>query len=354
MSVFRFVTGIGGNDVAVDLGTANTVLYARSSASLLSEPSILAVDWRNGELQGVGNDAAQILGRQEICAIRPLNDGVIADLTATELMLRHLIDRVYPRRWPHPRVVAAVPSAVSEVEQRAVAEACLSAGAREAYLIEKPIAAALGAGLPVGRPTGSMVLELGAGSSEVAVMSMGSIVTSRSLRVGGNELDRAIVNHLKRYHRTHIGPRTAEQIKLEIGSASPRPEPETQLPVCGREIATELLKTVPLTSEEIRWVLDKPVSRIVAAVIETLDRTPPALGADIIDRGITLTGGGSLLHGLAHRLQHETGMPARVAESPHTCVALGSAKALATLVEVPRSRSSARREPALGTSVAFN
>ncbi len=352
--MFRSSTGVGGHDVAVDLGTANTVLCARDGASLLSEPSVVAVDSRTGELRAVGSDASQILGRQEICAIRPLHGGVIADLTATEQMLRYLIDKVHPRRWTHPRVVASVPSGVSAVEQRAVAEACLSAGAREAYLIEKPVAAALGAGLPVGQPTGSMVLELGAGSSEVAVISMGAIVISRSLRVGGDELDQAIVGHLKRQHKLQIGPRTAEQIKREIGSASPQPQPETQLPIRGREIASELLKTVPLGSEEIREVLHKPLSRIVAAVIETLDRTPPALSADIIDRGITLTGGGSLLHGLAHRLHHETGMPARVAHSPGTCVAVGSARALETLADVPRSRSSARRELALGTSAAFS
>ena len=352
--MFRWSSRAGSHDVAVDLGTANTVLCARDGTRMLSEPSIVAVDARSGELAAVGSDASQILGRTEICAIRPLHGGVIADLAATEQMLRHLIDKVHPRRWMHPRVVASVPSGVSAVEQRAVAEACLSAGARETYLIEKPVAAALGAGLPVEQPTGSMVLELGAGSTEVAVISMGSIVISRSLRVGGDELDQAIVGHLKREHKLLIGPRTAEELKLEIGSASPYPGAETQLPIRGRELATELLQTVPVTGEEIRCVLDKPLSRIVAAVIETLDLSPPALGADIIDRGIALTGGGALLHGLAQRLQHETGMPARVAQSPATCVAMGSARALARLTHPPRSRSSARRELALGTSAAFS
>ncbi len=227
--MFRRSSGVGGHDVAVDLGTANTVLCARDGASLLSEPSIVAVDSRSGELQAVGSEASQILGRPEICAIRPLHGGVIADLTATEQMLCYLIDKVHPRRRTHPRVVASVPSGVSEVERRAVAEACLAAGARETYLIEKPVAAALGAGLPVGQPTGSMVLELGAGRTEVAVISMGSIVTSRSLRIGGDELDQAIVGHLKREHMLLIGPRTAEEIKLEIGSASPTP---SQRPSC--------------------------------------------------------------------------------------------------------------------------
>jgi len=352
--VFRRPSGVGGHDVAVDLGTANTVVCTRDGASILSEPSIVAVDSRSGELQAVGSDASQILGRPEICAIRPLHGGVIADLAATEQMLCYLIDKIRPGRRTHPRVVASVPSGVSAVEQRAVAEACLAAGARETYLIEKPVAAALGAGLPVGQPTGSMVLELGAGSTEVAVISMGSIVTSRSLRVGGDELDQAIVGHLKREHKLLIGSRTAEEIKLEIGSASPDVQAEIQLAIRGREIATDLLKTVRLSGEEIRSVLHKPLSRIVAAVIETLDLSPPALGADIIDRGIALTGGGSLLPGLAHRLQRETGMPARVAQSPTTCVAIGSAKALARLTHVPRSRKAARRELALGTSAAFS
>ncbi len=354
VSVFRLPLAVGGHDVAVDLGTANTVLYARGGASLISEPSIVAVNSRTGELEAVGSEASQILGRQEISIIRPLSGGVIADLTATEELLRCLLEKVQSRRWTHPRVVASVATGVSGIEQRAVAEACLSAGARETYLIEKPVAAALGVGLPVEQPTGSMVLEVGAGSSEVAVVSMGSIVISRSLRIGGDELDQSIVGHLKRHHQLLIGPRTAEQIKLEIGSASPYAEPETQLPICGREIASDALKTVPLTSEEIRWVLQKPISRIIDAVMETLDRTPPALGADIIDRGITLTGGGSLLHGLAQRLEHETGMPARVAQSPATRVVVGSAIALEGLADVPRSRSSARHELALGTTAAFN
>jgi len=351
--VFRFATAVGRQDVAVDLGTANTVLYARSLGSLLSEPSVVAVDCHTGKLQGVGREAAKILDRGEIRAIRPLRDGVIADLTATEQMLRCLIDRVYPRRWPRPRVLASVPTGVSEVEQCAVAEACLSAGARKAYLIEKPVAAALGAGLPVGQPTGSMVLELGAGSSEVALISMGSVVMSRSLRVGAT-------SSIWRSPGTSSATTGCTSAPARLSGSSsrsarhPRTEAETRLPVSGHEITTELLKTVPLTGEEIRCVVDKPLSRIITAVIETLDRTPPALGADVIEHGITLTGGGSLLRGLAHRLRSETGMTARVAPSPQTCIVLGSAKVLASLEDVPRSRSSARHELALATPVAFS
>ena len=350
MRPFTFPTSLGGHDMAVDLGTANTVVYALGSGIVVSEPSVVAVDCRTGDLQAVGTEASQILGREQICAIRPLRGGVIADLKVTEGLLRYFIHKVHRHRWAHPRVVASVPSGVSAVEKRAVAEACLSAGAREAYLIEKPIAAAIGAGLPVEQPTGSMVLDLGAGTSEVAVISMGGIVASRSLRVGGQDLDQAIVNHLKRRYKLLIGQQTAEEIKLEIGSASPQQQAETE--IRGRDIASEQLKTVLLTSEEIRWVLEKTLSRIIESVKQTLERTPPELACDIMDRGIMLAGGGALIRGLIELLGRETGMPACVAESPCTCVAIGSGRALEQLAQVPRWRSSVGRE-ALSSSAAF-
>ena len=350
MRLFTFPTGFGGRDIAVDIGTANTVVYARAGGIVVSEPSIVAVDCRTGDLQAVGTEAWQILGRKEICAIRPLRGGVIADLRVTEEMLRYFIRKVHRQRWAHPRVVASVPSGVSGVERRAVAEACVSAGAREVYLIEKPIAAAIGAGLPVEQPTGSMVLDIGAATSEVAVLSMGGIVASRSLRVGGQDLDQAIINHLKRQYKLLIGRQTAEEIKLEIGSAFPQRQAETE--TRGRDMASGLLTTVLLASEEIGWVLEKTLSRIIESVKETLDRTPPELACDIMDRGIVLAGGGSLLPGLIERLRHETGLPACVAESPCTCVAIGSGRALEKPAQVPRPRSSVGRE-AVGNSAAF-
>ncbi|MGA2925903.1 MAG: rod shape-determining protein [Solirubrobacteraceae bacterium] len=342
------------HDMAVDLGTANTIVYACDSGVLRSEPSIVAVDRRTGELQAVGNDAWQILGHKEICAVRPVQGGVIADLDVTEQMLSYLLDRMQGRRRGHPRVVASVPSGVSGVEKRAVAEVCLAAGARETYLIDRPIAVAIGAGLPVAQPTGSMVVDIGAASTEVAVVAMGGIVVSRSLRVGGQQLDDAIAGHLKREHKVLIGQQTAEQIKVQIGSASCAAQPAAQIEVRGREIGSQALKAVALTADEIRWVLAKPLTRTIDAVLETLDCTPPELGSDILDRGITLAGGGALLHGLAQRLSHETGMPAWVAVSPRTCVAVGAAAALERLTHIPRSRATARGELALGSTAVLN
>ena len=266
-----------------------------------------------------------MLGRTPgtISAIRPLKDGVIADFDVTEEMLRHFIQKVHQNRWAHPRVVVCVPSGVTGVEKRAVEEACLSAGARQAYLIEEPMAAAIGAGLPVGEPTGSMVVDIGGGTCEVAVISLGGIVVSQSIRVGGDELDEAIINYAKREYKLLIGQQTAEEVKLEIGSAYPMEE-EVQAEIRGRDMVSGLPKTVVLTSEEIREALEEPVSQIIDAVKETLDRTPPELASDIMDRGIMLAGGGSLLQGLDERLREETQMPAHLAESPLTCVAVGS------------------------------
>jgi rod shape-determining protein MreB len=350
MGLFRNLTGFGGRDMAVDLGTANTLVYVRGRGIVLSEPSVVAVDARTGEVHAVGVDAKRMLGRTPgtIRAIRPLKDGVIADFDVTEEMLRHFIQRVHQNRFAHPRVVVCVPSGVTGVEKRAVEEACLSAGARQAYLIEEPMAAAIGAGLPVAEPTGSMVLDIGGGTSEVAVISLGGIVVSESIRVGGDEQDEAIVNYCKHEHKLLIGQQTAEEVKLEIGSATQLPE-EVTSEIRGRDMVTGLPKTIMLTSGEVRGALQEPINQIVAAVKDTLDRTPPELAGDIMDRGIILAGGGSLLQGMDQRLRDECQMPAQVTESPLTCVAVGSGRSLEEFEVIHRmSRNSHRRLVATG------
>ena len=345
MGLFRKLTGFGGRDMAVDLGTANTLVYVRGRGIVLSEPSVVAVDARSGEVHAVGVEAKRMLGRTPgtIRAIRPLKDGVIADFDVTEEMLRHFIQRVHQNRFAHPRVVVCVPSGVTGVEKRAVEEACLSAGARQAYLIEEPMAAAIGAGLPVGEPTGSMVLDVGGGTSEVAVISLGGIVVSESIRVGGDEQDDAITAHCKHEHKLLIGQQTAEEVKLEIGSASQLPE-EVTTEIRGRDMVSGLPKTIMLSSSEVRTALEEPISQIVAAVKDTLDRTPPELAGDIMDRGITLAGGGALLQGMEERLRMECQMPAQLTESPLTCVAVGSGRSLEEFEVIHRmSRNSHRR-----------
>jgi rod shape-determining protein MreB and related proteins len=345
MGVFKNLTGFGGRDMAVDLGTANTLVYVRGRGIVLSEPSVVAVDARTGDVHAVGVEAKRMLGRTPgtIQAIRPLKDGVIADFDVTEEMLRHFIQRVHQNRFAHPRVVVCVPSGVTGVEKRAVEEACLSAGARQAYLIEEPMAAAIGAGLPVGEPTGSMVLDVGGGTSEVAVISLGGIVVSESIRVGGDEMDEAIVNHCKHEHKLLIGQQTAEEVKLEIGSASDLRE-EVTSEIRGRDMVSGLPKTILLRSSEIRAALEEPVSQIVGAVKNTLDRTPPELAGDIMDRGITLAGGGALLQGMDQRMRDECQMPAQLTESPLTCVAVGSGRSLEEFEVIHRmNRASNRR-----------
>ena len=350
MGFFSYLTGFGGRDMAVDLGTANTLVYVRGRGIVLSEPSVVAIDSRTGEVHAVGIEAKRMLGRTPgtISAIRPLKDGVIADFDVTEEMLRHFIQKVHQNRWAHPRVVVCVPSGVTGVEKRAVEEACLSAGARQAYLIEEPMAAAIGAGLPVGEPTGNMVVDIGGGTSEVAVISLGGIVVSQSIRIGGDELDESIINYVKREYKLLIGQQTAEEVKLEIGSAFPLGGDEVQAEIRGRDMVSGLPKTVVLTSEEVRTALEEPVSQIIDAVKETLDRTPPELASDIMDRGIMLAGGGSLLQGLAERLRDETQMPAHLAESPLTCVAVGSGRSLEEFEAIHRASKNSnkrRRRP---------
>jgi rod shape-determining protein MreB len=289
-----------------------------------------------------------MLGRTPgtIQAIRPLKDGVIADFDITEEMLRHFIQKVHQNRFAHPRVVVCVPSGVTGVEKRAVEEACLSAGARQAYLIEEPMAAAIGAGLPVSEPMGSMIVDIGGGTSEVAVISLGGIVVSQSIRIGGDEMDEALVNYCKHHHQLLIGQQTAEELKLELGSAAPLPE-EITTEIRGRDMVGGLPKTIMLTSEEVRGALEEPLSQIVNAVKDTLDRTPPELAGDIMDRGITLAGGGALLQGMEQRLREECQMPAQIAESPLTCVAVGSGRSLEEFEALHRaSKNSNRRRVA--------
>jgi rod shape-determining protein MreB len=315
--------------MAVDLGTANTLVYVRGRGIVISEPSVVAIDLRVGDVHAVGAEAKRMLGRTPgtITAIRPLKDGVIADFDVTEQMLRHFIQKANGSRIAHPRVVVCVPSGVTGVEKRAVEEATLSAGARAAYLIEEPMAAAIGAGLPVSEPTGNMIVDIGGGTTEVAVISLGGIVVSQSIRVGGDEMDEAVINHVKKEYKLLVGQQTAEEVKLEIGSAWASGD-SAQAEVRGRDMLTGLPKTVVLSGDEIRRALDEPVTQIIDAIKLTLDKTPPELAADIMDRGIVLAGGGALLLGLDERLRSETHMPVHVAESPLTCVAVGSGRSL--------------------------
>ena len=340
----NYLSGFGGRDMAVDLGTANTLVYVKGRGIVLSEPSVVAIDQRTGDVHAVGIEAKRMLGRTpgNITAIRPLKDGVIADFDVTETMLRHFIQKVHQNRWAHPRVVVCVPSGVTGVEKRAVEEATLSAGARQAYLIEEPMAAAIGAGLPVGEPTGNMIVDIGGGTTEVAVISLGGIVVAQSIRVGGDELDEAIVNYVKREEKLMNGSQTAEEVKLEIGSAYELKD-ELEAEIRGRDMISGLPKTVVLSSQQVRTALEEPVTQIVDAVKATLDRTPPELASDIMDRGIVLAGGGSLLGGLDDRLRAETEMPIHLADSPLTCVAVGSGRSLEEFEVMRRASQGSRR-----------
>jgi rod shape-determining protein MreB and related proteins len=329
MPLFDTLTGFGSRDMAVDLGTANTLVYVRGRGIVLSEPSVVAIDTRTGEVHAVGVEAKRMLGRTpgSISAIRPLKDGVIADFDVTEQMLRHFIQKVHQNRFAHPRVVVCVPSGVTGVEKRAVIEATESAGARQALLIEEPMAAAIGAGLPVSEATGNMIVDIGGGTTEVAVISLGGVVTSQSIRVGGDELDDAIIQFIKKEYSLALGERTAEEVKVALGSAWPLEE-ELHAEIRGRDLVTGLPKTIVTSTDEIREAIDEPVSAIVDAVKVTLDKTPPELAADIMEQGIVLAGGGALLNGLGARLEHETGMPIVIAPNPLFCVAIGSGQSL--------------------------
>ena len=317
-------------DLAIDLGTANTLVYARGRGIVLNEPSVVAINTATGGILAVGAEAKKMIGRTpgNIVAIRPLKDGVIADFDTTERMLRYFIQKVHKRRLlAKPRVVVCVPSGITGVEQRAVEEATIAAGARRAYIIEEPMAAAIGAGLPIHEPTGNMVVDIGGGTTEVAVISLGGIVTSTSIRIGGDELDEAIIQHVKKEYSLLLGERTSEAIKLAIASVFPMPE-ELVAEIKGRDLVSGLPKNITISAEEIRRAIEEPVNAIIDAIKTTLDRTPPELSADIMDRGIVLTGGGALLRGLDKRLRHETGMPVRIADAPLQAVVLGSGKCL--------------------------
>jgi rod shape-determining protein MreB and related proteins len=317
-----------GRDMAVDLGTANTLVYVRGKGIVLNEPSVVAINTNTGGILAVGAEAKKMIGRTpgNIVAIRPLKDGVIADFDTTERMLRYFIQKVHRRRHlAKPRIVVCVPSGITGVEQRAVKDAGYAAGARKVYIIEEPMAAAIGAGLPVHEPTGNMVVDIGGGTTEVAVISLGGIVTSQSIRTGGDEMDTAIIQYVKKEYSLMLGERTAEEIKMAIGSAFPSPD-EPHAEIRGRDLVSGLPKTIVVSAEEIRKAIEEPVNSIVDAVKTTLDKCPPELSGDIMDRGIVITGGGALLKGLDERLRHETGMPIHLTDRPLDSVAMGSGK----------------------------
>src|SRR5687767_14653847 len=324
------VLGFLGRDMAVDLGTANTLVYVRGRGVVLNEPSVVAINTLTGAILAVGAEAKRMIGRtpSHIQAVRPLKDGVIADFDVTEKMLRYFIQRVHKRRLlAKPRVVVCVPSGITGVEQRAVEEATIAAGARRAYIIEEPMAAAIGAGLPVHEPTGNMVVDIGGGTTEVAVISLGGIVTGTSVRIGGDELDDAIIQFIKKEYSLALGERTAEEIKIVLGSAAPLEE-EQQAEICGRDLITGLPKTIITSTEEIRDAIEEPVTAIVDAVKNALDNTHPELAADIMEQGIVLAGGGALLRGIDVRLNTETGMPIVIARNPLHAVAIGGGQFL--------------------------
>lgn len=317
-------------DIAIDLGTANTLVYVRGAGVVLNEPSVVAIDINDGRPVAVGLDAKRMMGRtpNNIRAVRPLKDGVIADFEVCEKMLRYFIQKVHSSRWSKPRMVVCVPSGITGVEQRAVQDAAEFAGARKpVHIIEEPMAAAIGADLPVHEPSGNMIVDIGGGTTEVAVISLGGIVTAQSLRMAGDELDEAVLQYVKKECSLAIGERTAEEIKIHMGSAWPLEE-ELSADIRGRDLITGLPRTIELNTEQVREAIAEPVAAIVDAVKTTLDKTPPELAADIMEAGITLTGGGALLAGLDQRLAHETGMPIKLAPDPLYSVVIGSGRAL--------------------------
>ncbi|HUJ13231.1 MAG TPA: rod shape-determining protein [Thermoanaerobaculia bacterium] len=318
------------NDLAIDLGTANTLVYAKNKGIVVREPSIVAVNKINNNVEAVGKEAKEMLGRTpgNIVAIRPMKDGVIADFEVTEKMIKYFIEKAHGRRFlVKPRIVISVPSEITQVEKRAVKDSALRAGATEVYLIEQAMAAAIGAGLPITDPTGNMIVDIGGGTTDVAVISLAGIVYSRSVRVAGNEMDDAIIQYIKRKYNLLIGERTAEQVKIEIGSAFPLDE-EMTMEIKGRDLVEGVPKTLIVSDEEIREALSETVATIVEAVRVALERTPPELSADIMDKGIIIAGGGSMLKNLDKRLREETGLPVTLAEDPLACVALGTGQML--------------------------
>lgn len=326
--MFDFFLNLIGRDMGIDLGTANTLVFVKNKGIVLNEPSIVAIDKDNKKILAVGTEAKKMVGRTpgNIVAIRPLKDGVIADFDTTERMLRYFIQKVHKNMaFARPRIVICVPSGITAVEKKAVVEATEQAGARAAYIIEEPLAAAIGSNLPIDEPTGSMVVDIGGGTSEVAVISLGGIVAYQSLRIGGDEMDEAIIYYLKKENNLLVGENTAEKMKMEIGSAFPL-ENEEKMEVNGRDLVAGLPKTIIITSQQIRAALEKTLSDIINAVLEVLDDTPPELASDIMKRGIVLSGGGSLLKGLTERISRETHCPVYLAPDPLAAVALGAGK----------------------------
>ena len=325
------LAGLFSNDLAIDLGTANTLVYVRGEGIVMNEPSIVAIHQADHSVLAVGHEAKAMMGRTpgNIQAIRPLKDGVIADFDVTEKMLHYFISKVHRRRTlVHPRIVIGVPSGITQVEKRAVRDSAMQAGAREVYLIEEPMAAAIGAGLPIQEPGGNMIVDMGGGTTEVAVISLSGIVYAKSVRIAGDEMDEAIVQYIKKHYNLLVGERRAEEIKIKLGSAYPMAGERATMEGKGRDLIDGIPKTIVVTDEEIREALREPVMAIVDTVRTCLERTPPELAADIVDKGIVLTGGGALLRGLDLLLRQETDLPITVADDPLSCVALGTGKVL--------------------------
>ncbi len=328
--ILRYLFGYFSNDLAIDLGTANTLVYARGRGIVVDEPSIVAINKKTNKVAAVGHEAKQMLGRTpgNIVAIRPMKDGVIADFDVTEEMLKYFIRKAHNRKHLlSPRIVICIPSEITQVEKRAVRESALRAKASEVYLVEEAMAAAIGAGLRITEPSGNMIVDIGGGTTDIAVISLSGIVYSRSVRVAGNEMDEAIIQYIKRKHNLLIGERTAEQVKNNIGSAAPLDEPMT-MEIKGRDLIEGIPKTIEITDEEIREALSDGIATVVNALRVALERTPPEISADIVDQGIVLTGGGSLLKNLDVRIKAETGLPVYLAEDPLSSVVLGTGKML--------------------------
>jgi rod shape-determining protein MreB len=322
MSLFRFFS----NDIGIDLGTANTLIYLHGQGIVLNEPSVVAVEVATGKVTAIGKKAKEMLGRTpgEIKAVRPLKDGVIADFETTEKMLSAFIKRVVKHKYlMKPRILISVPSGITEVEKRAVRDSAENAGAREVYLIQEPMAAAIGVGLPVDQPSGVMIIDVGGGTSEIAVIALYGIVNNKSIRIAGDEINEAIVMYLKKNYNLLIGELTAEEIKIKIGSAFPMEREET-MEIKGRDLVAGVPKNMKISSAQVREALTEPIEAIIEAIRMSLEQTPPELASDILDRGIVLTGGGALLRGLAKRIRHETNLPVYVADDPMTCVARGT------------------------------
>ena len=331
--VFDSILGMFSSDMGIDLGTASTLVYMKNEGIVLCEPSVVAIEAGTSNVLAVGEEAKRMLGRtpSNIIAIRPMRDGVIADFEITESMLRYFIKKVHnSRRLVRPRVVIAIPSGITEVEKRAVKDSALHAGAREVYMLEEPVAASIGVGLPIQEPSGNMIIDIGGGTTEMAVISLAGVVFSKSIRIGGDEMDEAIINYLKRTYNLMVGERTAEEIKIRIGSGYPMDE-EMTMDVRGRDLVAGLPKMITVTSEEVREALSEPIAQIVEAVRITLERTPPELSADLIEKGLIMAGGGALLRGLDKLIAEETGLPVHLADDPLTAVVLGTGKVLSEL-----------------------